>query len=68
MWICNLVWEQSKVPEDWRKVIFVPLYKGKGNREECNNFRGICLLSVPGKIYGSIFNERMMKITDKEYG
>ncbi len=57
MWICNLSWEQSKVPEDWRKAIIVPLYKGKGN------YRGISLLSVPGKINGRILNERMMKIT-----
>ncbi len=46
----------------------MPLYKGKGNREECNNYRGISLLSVPGKIYGRILNERMMKITDKSVG
>ncbi len=68
MWICNLAWEKSKVPEDWRKAIIVPLYKGKGNRKECNNYRGISLLSVPGKIYGRILNERMMKITDKIVG
>ncbi len=29
---------------------------------------GISLLSVPGKIYGRILNERMMKITDKSVG
>ncbi len=55
-----------KVPEDWRKAIIVPLYKG--NRKECNNYRGISLLSVPGKIYGRILNERMMKRTDKSVG
>ncbi len=68
VWICNLVWEQSKVPEGWRKAIIVPLYKGKGNKDECNNYRGISLLSVPGKIYGRILNERIMKITDKSVG
>ncbi len=56
------------MPEDWRKAIIVPLYKGKGSREECNNYRGISLLSVPGKIYGRILNKRMMKITDKSVG
>ncbi len=66
--ICNLAWEQIKVPEDRRKVIIVLLYKGKGNREGCNNYRGISLLSVPGKIYGRILNERMMKTTDKSVG
>ncbi len=53
------------MPEDRRKAIIVPLYEGKGNREECNNYRGISLLSVSGKIYGRILNEIMMKITDK---
>ncbi len=68
MWICSLAWEQSKVPEDWRKAIIVLLYKGKGKREECNNYRCISLLSVAGKVYGWILNERMMKITDKSVG
>ncbi len=40
-------------------------YKGKGNKEECNNYRGINLLSVPGRIYGRILNERVMKITEQ---
>ncbi len=56
------------MPEDWRKAIIVPLYKGKGNREECTNYRGISLLIVSGKIYGRVFNERIMKITDKSVG
>ncbi len=38
VWICNLAREQSKVSEDWRKAIIVPLYKGKGKRVECYNF------------------------------
>ncbi len=46
----------------------MPLYKGKGNRDECNNYSGISLLSVPGKIYGRMLNERMMNITDKSVG
>ncbi len=56
------------MPEDWRKAIIVPLYKGKGKREECINYMGISLLSVPGNIYGRILYERMMKITDKSVG
>ncbi len=68
MWICNLAWKQSKVPEEWRKAIIVPLYKGKVSREECNNYRSISLLIVPGKICGRILNERMMKITNKSVG
>ncbi len=68
VWICNLAREQGKVPHNFRWAIIVSLYKGKGNREEYNNYRGISLLSVPGKIYGTILNERMMNITDKSVG
>ncbi len=56
------------MPEQWKKVITVHFYKGKGNKDECNNYRGISLLSVPGKIYGRILNERLMKITIKSVG
>ncbi len=67
----EIKWIKSKAadvrcpPPCW---LVVPSYKGKGRREECNNYRGISLLSVPGKIYGRIFNEKMMKITDKCVG
>ena len=39
------------MPEDWRSAVIVPLYKGKGEKSECKNYRGISLLSVVGKIY-----------------
>ena len=28
-------------PEDWKSAVIVPLYKGKGERSECKNYRGI---------------------------
>ncbi len=27
------------VPDDWKKAIIVPLYKGKGSRSECSSYR-----------------------------
>ncbi len=40
----------------------------EGRREEYDNYRGISLLRVPGKIYGRILNERMMTITGNSVG
>ena len=45
-----MAFKSGVVPEDWRSVVIVPLYKGKGERTKCNNYRGISLLSVVGKI------------------
>ena len=43
--LCNMAFEVS-VHEDWRSAEIVPLYKGKGEKTECKNYRGISLLSV----------------------
>ncbi len=52
------------IPDDWKKVIIVPLHKDKGSRSECSSYRGISLLSVPGKVYGRILTERLMEVTE----
>ena len=47
--LCNMAFESCIVPEDWRSAVIVPLYKGKGERTKCKNYRGISLLSVVEK-------------------
>ena len=61
--LCNMAFESSVVPEDWRCVVIVPLYKGKGEKSECKNYRGISLLSVVGKIYAGILVDRIHRVT-----
>ena len=46
----NLSFDMVVVPMDWRDACIVPLYKGKGDKCECSNCRGISLLSVVGKL------------------
>ena len=47
------------VPRDWRGACIVPLCKGKGDKYECSNSRGISLLSVIGKLYGRVLIKRV---------
>ena len=42
----NIAFESSVVSKDWRPAVIVTLYKGKGERTEFKNYRGISLLSV----------------------
>ena len=51
-------WEQERVPDDWKRGHFVKLPK-KGDFSFCNNWRGIMLLSIPGKILSRIILERL---------
>ncbi len=42
----------------------MPLHKSKDSKNECDNYRGISLLSVPGKVYGRVLTERLMEVTE----
>ena len=57
------IWEEESIPEDWRKGIFVKVHK-KGDLGNCNNHRGIMLLSVPGKVLNRTLLERMKTVVD----
>ncbi len=42
--ICERAWKKGELPDDWKKAIIVPLYKGKGSSSECSSYRGIIQL------------------------
>ncbi len=48
--------DKERYPDGWRKTVIVLLHIGKENQDECNTNRGISILSVSDKIYGSILN------------
>ena len=54
-----MAFDMDIVPETWRLILIVPLYKGKGERTESCNFRGIRLLSMVGKIYVGVLIDRV---------
>ena len=56
--VCNVCILEEKVPNDWMRAIIVP-------RSECKNYRGISLLSIPGKMYGRILIERVHSLTER---
>ena len=62
--LLSKIWEQERVPEDWKRGLLVKLSK-KGDRSSCNNWRGIMLLSIPGKVLTRIMLERLKIALDK---
>ena len=61
--IFNIVWEKGKAPEDWQKAVIVAIHK-KGSKKLCKNYRGISLLSIPGKIFAKILDARIRQVTE----
>ena len=59
--VCS-VWSTGVVPTDWKRGLIVPIWKGKGDSRECNNYRGVTLLSVPGKVFARILLNRVRQL------
>ncbi|VDL93386.1 unnamed protein product [Schistocephalus solidus] len=53
------MWRQVQVPQDFKDATIVHLYKREGNRQLCDNHRGISLLNIAGKIFARIFLTRL---------
>jgi len=56
--LINVIWKEQCVPEDWKKSLIVKVPK-KGDLIQCDNYRGISLLSVPSKILCRILIDRL---------
>jgi hypothetical protein len=52
------IWNEETCPQDWIDGEIVTLHK-KGDKTNCNNYSGITLLSVPGKVLANILLERI---------
>ena len=62
--LATVVWEEERVPEDWVKQLTIPLHK-KGSMQDCDNYRGIALLSVSGKVFCRVIQRRLAKRTEQ---
>ena len=58
VYLFNFVFESGVFPETWSEGLLAPLHK-KGSKSSPDNYRGITLLSVLGKIFTRILNKRL---------
>ena len=63
--LTHTVWEERQVPREWADAILVPIPK-KGNLRNCDNWRGIALLDVVGKVVARILQERLQQVAEEE--
>ncbi|KAK3565554.1 hypothetical protein QTP86_011946 [Hemibagrus guttatus] len=59
----NIAWWSGTVPLDWATGVVVPLFK-KGDRRVCSKYRGITLLSLPGKLYSRVLKRRIRPLVE----
>ena len=62
--LLNASFDMGVLPMDWRSACIMPLEKGKGDKCECRNSRGISLLSIVGKVFGRVLVKRVIAGTE----
>ena len=55
------------MPQEWKESIIVPIHK-KGDRVDCNNYRGISLFLTSYKILSNILLSRMTLYANEVIG
>jgi hypothetical protein len=55
--ICS-IWNNEELSQQWKKSIVIPIHK-KDDKTDCNNYRGISLLSTAYKILSNILLDRL---------
>ena len=63
--LLSLVWDSEQYPEKWKRGTIIELPK-VGNLTDCNTWKGITLLSVPGKVMVMNILERICETLDRK--
>ena len=67
-WLMELsqdVWQTKQIPQEWKDATLMPLHKKK-DRRICDNYQGILLLSVSGKVLALILLERLQEMIEPQ--
>ena len=58
------IWKEEKLPEGWKEGLIIKIPK-KGDLANCNNWRGITLLSIPSKILTTTILNRIQNTVEQ---
>ena len=58
---CLACWENGDIPVQWKRAKMISIYKRKGEKSDCSNYRGLSLLDVASKIFAKILLARFNK-------
>jgi len=61
------IWHKEELPGEWKESIIVPILK-KGDKTDCNNYRGISLLSTTYNILSNILLSRLIPYAEEIIG
>ena len=63
--VCQQIWKTQQWPQDWKRLVFIPVPK-KGNAKECSNYRTITLISHASKVMLKVLQVRFQQYMNRE--
>ena len=60
------IWEEEDVPKEFRNTTFVSMSKNRSSKTDCDNYWGISLLYVAGKILARVILNRLITNISEE--
>jgi len=61
------IWEEERIPEEWKETIIVPIQK-RGDRDRCENYRGTALGNAAYKILPNTLLGKIKPYIEKVMG
>jgi hypothetical protein len=61
----NEIMRTKKMLDEWRRSTHIPIYKNKGDIQNCTNYKGIKLMSHIMKLWERVIKRRLR---DSSYG
>ena len=63
--ICQQSWKTQRLPQNWKRSVFLPISK-KGNTKECSNYSKISLISHASQTMLIILQARLQPYVNRD--
>ena len=64
--ICQQIWKTLQRPQDWKRSVFIPVWKNR-NARECWNYYTVALFSHASKVMRKIPQARLQKYANQKF-
>lgn len=64
--LCNQIWSEEQVPEEWKKGLLIKLPE-KGDLSHFKNWHGIMMLNIVSKVFCRVILERIKTALDEKF-
>ena len=59
--VCQVACRTGQAPKQWQTGVVIPIHK-KGDKRKCINYRGISLISLPGKVWSKCLEKKCREV------